>query len=136
MFHNLLHHLSPHSLLSTLTSLGGVLLPLGMRSYQKKRTKSCYPMQGDVVSSLPLGTMILGGLSSEIRDFSKQKTENEDKEETWTRLTELASFALGGFGSSTLDWAVAPTIENAKQLSYASLQLTKMHFGMLVSVSL
>lgn len=38
------------------------------------------------------------GLSAEIRDFLKHKTENEDKEETWTRLTELAAFSLGGFG--------------------------------------
>ena len=38
------------------------------------------------------------GISAEMRYFLKHKTENGDKEETWTRLTEMGIFSLRGFG--------------------------------------
>ena len=46
----------------------------------------------------PRGPNEHSGLSSEIRDFSKQKTENEEKEDTCARVAEMTCCPLGGFG--------------------------------------
>ena len=40
------------------------------------------------------GTRANTGISSEVRELLKHKTENEDKEGTWARLTETACFSL------------------------------------------
>ena len=47
------------------------------------------------------GSREFSGLSAEIRDFLKNnKGGNGGKDETWSRLTEMAGFSLGGFGFS------------------------------------
>ena len=52
------------------------------------------------------GTRETPGISAEIIEVLNHKTESEDEEAPWTRLTQMANFSLGGFGFCKTRWGM------------------------------
>ena len=74
-------------------------------------------------------------LSSEIREFLKNKDESGEKGETWARLAEMAGFAIGGFGSPRRVLGRVLITASAKPQRYAILIRIRAPFWVAFCVS-